>query len=152
MRINKDKAIETALMMFTDKNWHCAESVLYGLLEGANISDKDAYITSMSGFNGGFGGTKNICGALSGAAAGAGCLLGRYGNSVQDISLCSQTCAKIYNAFNEHFTTVKCSELTKDYEFSAPERRTHCRNMVKFAVQDAADKINNAVKNYTENK
>lgn len=143
--INIEKAAEKALMKFTGEKWHCAESVLYGLLTGAGFRNVDEYITSMSGFNGGVGGTKNMCGALSGGVAAAGYMLGRGGSAMRDMALCAETCGRFYKAFEAHFGTAMCGELTKDYEFVCPERRTYCRNMVEFSVRACGKEINETV-------
>lgn len=143
--IDINKAAETALTKFTDEKWHCAESVLYGLLAGADCKEIDKCISAVSGFNGGVGGTRNMCGALSGGVAAAGFLMGRNGSAVQDMALCAKVCGRFYKTFEEHFGTVICRDLTKNYEFSHPDRRTHCRGMVEFAVKACGNEINKSL-------
>lgn len=140
--INIEKAAETALSKFTGEKWHCAESVLYGLLTGAGFSEPEKYVTCMSGFNGGVGGTRNMCGALSGGVAAAGYMLGRQGYAARDMKICAEACNRFYKSFETEFGSVSCGVITKDYEFSAPERRVYCRRMVESAVRACGKEIN----------
>ena len=149
--IDKQKKIETARDLFLS-GWNCAQAVAAAFAEEMGMDEKSA-LTLSSGFGGGMGGTRNICGAVSGMTMVASQVLGAY--DVDDLEAKKYLYANIQRmvaAFTEKHETICCLELLKRNGIiakSEPSERTPeyyrtrpCARYVEACAGIVADMLN----------
>jgi C_GCAxxG_C_C family probable redox protein len=93
------------------KGYNCAQSTAYAFAEEAGL-DSQAALAMMAGFGGGIGGSRDICGAVSGMVFAIGLLNGGY--DPHDISAKTklyEIVRKGIEEFREEFGTTTCKEL-----------------------------------------
>ncbi len=141
-----DMASSVALDKFLNEGWNCAESTLYSILAQTELSSEEIerYISTVSGFNGGIGGSKDLCGAISGAVAAVGATVGRFGVYKHNNNPeCSAIAKRIFTEFVENYETADCGALTCEFDTTqAKERRIHCSSIVQFASETAVKALN----------
>jgi C_GCAxxG_C_C family probable redox protein len=101
---------EKAVDCFT-KGYNCAQSTAYAFAEEAGL-DPQAALNMMSGFGGGVGGSREMCGAVSGMVYALGILNGTY--DPHDTSAKTRLYQKVRQGmteFREEFGTTCCKEL-----------------------------------------
>lgn len=123
---------------------NCAECVLLGCLEAQQSSLPQEVVALASGFGGGIGRTKHICGAVTGAVMALGAVKGRSNPfALPDLpQRAAQLSEEVYphfarliEQFEADFGSSSCAELTESYaDFNAPERRHSCLHMVRYCA------------------
>jgi len=101
---------EKAVDCFT-KGYNCAQSTAYAFAEEAAL-DPQAVLNMMSGFGGGVGGSREMCGAVSGMVYALGLLNGDY--DPLDVRAKTRLYEKVREAiaeFRGEFGTTCCKEL-----------------------------------------
>ncbi len=134
-----------ALDKFLNEGWNCAESTIYSILSQTDLNEDaiNKYVSSVSGFNGGIGGSKHICGAISGGVAAISALIGRFGIIKSNNTECSMLTKQLMQDFYNHYNSHECLALTKGFEnFSTTERRVHCSLIVEYAAEQTAKILN----------
>jgi C_GCAxxG_C_C family probable redox protein len=126
---------------------NCAECVVQGFLDTHDTGMPQEVLALTTGFGGGIGRTKNLCGAISGAVMALGLVKGRRN------PLAKETAAErigelgeIYPFYTEmvqeleaHYGTLICRELCAPHgEFEGKARRKNCQEMVAFCAALAA--------------
>lgn len=118
---------------------NCSECVLRTFLDMHETGLPDEVIRLASGFGGGIGHTKNICGAITGAVLALGAVRGRDPfASEQMIERISQLNNEVYPAFRdmiheleEEYGTLICSELCRPHgDFEGRARKKNCQQMI----------------------
>jgi len=106
--MNEEKVAQRAREFF-NAGWNCAESVFQAVAHelGVEVDPK-----VMTGFGGGFGGARCVCGALTGAVAGCNLKYGRSKPDPEAKKRAYEKAKSIYDAFREKFHTVHCFEIT----------------------------------------
>jgi C_GCAxxG_C_C family probable redox protein len=124
---------------------NCAESVFLAFLDAYGL-DREV-LGLASGFGGGIGHTRHICGAVTGAVMSLGTQKGRDPFAIEDPQERGrQLREEIYPRFaaligeaEKHFGTVNCAELTAGFEdFGSVERKRHCREIIAYCAALAA--------------
>ena len=122
------------------QGYNCAEATL------ADVSQSMDCVSLASGFAGGVGGTKGICGALSGSVMGMGQQLGiRSPEPKASSAQLKQAVAQFLKEFGEIHGSTQCgilvplegfaSEAEAQAFFASPERRQQCALYVEEAVR-----------------
>jgi C_GCAxxG_C_C family probable redox protein len=96
---------------FFCKGYNCAQATAGAFAEEAGL-DTSAVTTMMAGFGGGIGGTREMCGAVSGMVWALGLAQGSY--DPQDNAAKTELYANVREAiheFTEKFGTTTCREL-----------------------------------------
>lgn len=109
------------------RGYNCAQSVAMAFADLTPL-DREAVRKAAHAFGGGFGRTRNMCGAL----AACGMILGLVqpdGKDIQeDKALLYERVQEIYARFLQKFGTTNCAELLKEVEGvsvgGAPAERT----------------------------
>lgn len=125
------------------EGFNCAECVFLSFLDTHESAFSQEAVCLASGFGGGIGQTKNICGAISGALLALGTQKGRdpfAKDSPRERSL--ELREEVYPRFaalleevKAHYGTVLCSELTAPHpDFDAPARRQSCAEIVSYCA------------------
>lgn len=103
---------------------------MLGLRQAGVSAIPDEIVRAATGFAGGGGGKKEICGAVIAGIQAIGLKYGRVDKSV-DRKPAMEPSGHLIDAFKERFGTVSCRELVKDFsDFNTPERKEHCARFV----------------------
>lgn len=119
---------------------NCAECVMRTFMQLFPTGLPDEAVALASGFGGGIGQTKNICGAVSGAVMALGSVKGRS-NPMQQPTVperAKELRQNVYPIFadmlhelEQEFGTVQCSEMCRAYtDFDGKERKRNCMQIV----------------------
>ncbi len=123
---------------------NCAECVFLAFYDTHETNLPREAVGLASGFGGGIGHTKHICGAISGALLALGTQKGRSNpfakETPRERSL--ELREDVYPRFadlleevKEHYGTVLCAELTASHpDFDAPARRQSCAEIVSYCA------------------
>ncbi len=134
------KKSDHAAMLFDDYN--CAQSVLTAFAEDLGL-DEDRSMKIALAFGGGMAGTKNICGALTGALMVLGM---KYGidkaDELQKDKVYSLT-NTLFDKFSERNGTLICRELLGNDLITEETKKELCTNFVKEAVEIIETLISN---------
>ena len=141
------KASDSAMAYFR-QGYNCAECVFLSYLDTHDTDMPRDLAGIISGFGGGIGHSKHLCGAVSGAVLALGTTKGRWDMFADKESRerSAQLRQDIYPHFasliaeaKAHFGTLECAELTAAYkDFDSPERRHSCGAMVSYCAALAA--------------
>ncbi len=107
-----------------DSGMNCAEAVVLA----TTGSDDPALLALAKPFGGGIGGTKCLCGAISGGVLA----LGYRGRGHQSGALVKE--------FKAAYRVTCCSALSKPYTWKSPEHLANCRNLTA-ATADMVAKL-----------
>jgi len=129
------------------EGFNCAECVLLGYMDTHDTGMSSDILTLITGFGGGIGRTRNICGAISGAVMSLGFEKGRK-NPCQELEPKERAAelgtiypifADLVNEIKDHYGTLLCSELSAPFEdFDGRERKKNCQEIVGFCAGLAA--------------
>jgi len=101
---------ESAVDFFC-KGYNCAQSTAAAFAEDAGLS-ADTITTMMAGFGGGVGGTREMCGAVSGLVWALGIAKGDYDPNDNDAKTeMYKTVREAIEEFAEKFGSTTCREL-----------------------------------------
>ncbi|HHZ06810.1 MAG TPA: C_GCAxxG_C_C family protein [Clostridiales bacterium] len=141
MSVQGQKACE----MF-HSGYNCAQSVLGAYANELGLDEKTAFIIS-SGFGGGMGRTRNVCGAVSGMIMAADMLYG-YDDpkAITEKKETYKMVQKLLNSFKEKNGSIVCGDLLglndKQDINPTPSERTaeyYKKRPCALLVKDAAD-------------
>jgi C_GCAxxG_C_C family probable redox protein len=124
-----EKVRELAETYVSSGKYHCAESVLLSVSETLGLLVDLRYV---SGFGGGLGNTKCVCGAYSGSIVALNLLYGADKRSLEltQSRAIDSTLDKAIHRFEERFKQLYnyscCKLLTKDVVWGSPEHFKHC--------------------------
>lgn len=108
---------ERAALAFKENNLNCAQAVVY-----AFYPDNEVYLSAVSGFGGGMGRLREVCGAMSGAVFVLGLWYGYADSGLPSSSVEENRKAALYkkvqefaNAFRTANGSIICRELLGDH-------------------------------------
>ncbi|MCT4584822.1 MAG: C-GCAxxG-C-C family protein [Peptostreptococcaceae bacterium] len=110
---------------YSSKQYMCSEAVLAAINEVLEYDLPKEYISLMSGFPVGMGGSGCTCGALSGGIAALGLAYGRKApgkNNFKVMKLSKQ----LHNEFRNKYKSTCCRVLTKDFKSGSKEHFNNC--------------------------
>lgn len=136
--VNLKEMEKEAVEVFTT-GYMCSETVVYVLNKEYDLGMPDDIVAISTGFPYGFGNGGNVCGAVAGATMCLGKVFGRTTKGDPKFQKCLDLVREFNDKFTETFDTTICPELIKDYEFPDPDRKEHCINIVKKAIEVFAD-------------
>lgn len=123
---------------------NCAECVYLAFLDTHETGLPPETVALASGFGGGIGQTKNICGAITGALMALGTQKGRSNprerETVKERAL--QLRGEVYPRFaalleevRAHYGSVLCADLTNRHaDFDAPARKQSCMEIIAYCA------------------
>ncbi|KXZ39861.1 C_GCAxxG_C_C family probable redox protein [Alkalithermobacter thermoalcaliphilus JW-YL-7 = DSM 7308] len=132
METNNQKLIQEARTLaenyYKDGKYLCSEAILAAINKVLECGLPDNYISLVSGFPVGMGGSGCSCGALTGAQAAIGLVHGRKkaGGSNAKIMKLSQ---QLHDEFKKKYKSACCRVLIKDYKFGSKEHKERCTNV-----------------------
>ena len=133
---------------------NCSECVLLSFLDTHESDLPREVVRLASGFGGGIGRTKHICGAITGAVMALGSQKGRKNPFEKETPMERSLelkedvyphFASLLEAIRSRYGTVLCSELTAKHEdFNGKARRKSCQEIVAYCALLAAKHAENA--------
>lgn len=135
-----ETAEETAKGYFR-QGLNCAECVLRTYMDLYETGLPDEVLCMASGFGGGIGHTKNMCGAISGAIMALGIVKGRkdpFGPKEEMGQRIEQLQSQVYPTFaqlvadvKEEYGTLICAEMSQPFgEFDSKPRKRNCMQII----------------------
>ncbi len=139
----KNKAV-----YFFSQGYSCSEAMIQAASDCNILDTEDAKILNKAAtaYSGGMG-HGCLCGAVAGVEMIVGYLFGREDNSTSP-SEAKKLAAELIDKFREKRKVTCCKALSAKYEFTSPERRENCKNI----VYDAAETLENIIKTNIINK
>lgn len=147
-----EKAEERARHNFRN-GLNCAESVVQSVIDLGLTDLPSEFVAAASGFGGGIGHTKNMCGAISGCMMAVSSVKGRK-NPFEKETLKErfdelngengvyQLFAQIVKDLEDKYGTLLCRELTKEFDdFGSKARKASCMEITVFCTQLAVKYI-----------
>ncbi len=105
------QAVENRAGQLIASGMHCSESVLMAVAEACGV-DSPLIPRIATGFAGGIAGTKNTCGAVTGAILGLGIAYGRDDADAPSTPL-YQKVQEFLALFETEFASINCFDLTE---------------------------------------
>lgn len=133
-----EKAEQLAKEYFRE-GLNCSESVMRAFLDLHETPLPPEIVGLTTGFGGGIGRTKNICGAVSGAVMAVGVVKGRADPfAKEDRKERAKELTEIYKPFaamiaelKDSYGTIICGELSDPFaDFEAKERKKNCQQII----------------------
>lgn len=119
--------------LFYIGGFNCAETTLTILRERDVIDVPPAATRMMTGFGGGM--TKGyVCGAVVAAVAAIGARYGRTSPS-EDRELSKRKVNEYLTLFAQHYPSVNCADLIRDYPRHTPEQYEHCKKILRASIE-----------------
>ncbi len=117
----------------------CSESILVMINNGfgGHLSTEDA-VQIGSGFCHGMGGSGCSCGALSGAVAALGLILGPHARDGMRKKKFQKCIRQMHDLFRERFRATCCRVLTKEVRHDKKAHHENCLNLTRGGAEIAA--------------
>ena len=116
----------------------CSESVLDVLNRHYELGIGEEGIAMSTGFPYGFGDGGNVCGAVAGATMALGKVFGRTVKGDPAFEKCLALVRELNDDVAAAYGSTLCPEIIKDFEFTAPERKSHCTGAVAETIKSFA--------------
>ena len=113
---------------YFNDGYSCSESMIKWAIDECLVSEEMLAIATP--FSGGMG-VGCLCGAIAGAQMIIGAQFGRdnkFGNG----NIARAKAKELVTRFMEKHKATCCRVLTRGMEFSGPNRKAHCTNMVEY--------------------
>ena len=108
---------------------HCSESVVYSIRDNIAPEMPEAFVSAVSGFPGGVGGSECMCGAVTGSVSCLGYFFGRV-QPTTPTDPKSQKCItlayELQDSFKKNHKVLCCHVHLKDVEFGSVEQKAQC--------------------------
>ena len=137
--------VEQTARNYFRQGLNCAECVFKSFLDLDLTEFPSKTVALASGFGGGIGLTKNTCGAVLGAALSIGTTHGRKDplaketvkERIAELNDDDGVYARFRRFIEEveaKYGSVKCSELTKVYDWHEKPRKKNCQEIIGYAA------------------
>lgn len=134
------KRVDRALKL-RECGYNCSQSVFAAFAELYGMDETTALKLSSS-FGGGMGGTRNVCGAVSGMAMVAGLECGTADPNDKEGKKHNYDVVKsLMDEFEKEHGSVICKELLGMEETSKPLKKKPCVEYIRFCAQLAEEKL-----------
>lgn len=127
---------------------NCTECVLKTFMDMYNVELPDEVLCMATGFGGGIGHTKNICGAITGAVMALGTLKGRrnpfgpkeeMGERIKHLQNdIYPVFGKMINDIEKEYGTLICREMSEPFgDFDSKPRKKNCMEIIAYCARIA---------------
>lgn len=144
---NTENKVDDIAKGYFKQGLNCAESVLLAFMDTHEIDLPKEAITMATGFGGGIGHTKNMCGAISGAVMALGLAKGRQNpleketprDRALELRQVYPSFAEIVKEVEEKYGTLICAEMSAPHgDFDGKERKRSCQDIIGFCASIAS--------------
>ncbi|MBR5315171.1 MAG: C_GCAxxG_C_C family protein [Firmicutes bacterium] len=151
--IAKDKNTEELMALadelargYFKQGLNCTECIVRVMMDIYETNLPEEVICMATGFGGGIGHSKNMCGAVSGAVMALGMLNGRrdpFAPKEEMAAKIKELQQQIYPPFGEmagdieeKYGTLICKEMSKQYDdFDSKPRKKNCMEIIAYCAQ-----------------
>lgn len=109
--------------------FYCSEAIVNTIVDNMELDIPKEYLVAMSsGFPGGVGGSKCMCGAVSGGIMALGLFFGRSEPGDEKIKRMMGLSSEVHDWFKKENekNTLCCRILTRNYEWEGPDHKKQC--------------------------
>ena len=123
---------------YFNNGYSCSESMIKWAIDEGLVSED--ILPLATPFSGGMG-AGCLCGAVAGAQMILGAQFGRE-NKAGNENIARKKAQELMQRFMEKHKATCCRVLTRGMEFSGPNRKAHCTNMVDDCQKIVKDLLN----------
>lgn len=123
---------------YFNNGYSCSESMIKWAIDEGLVSED--ILPLATPFSGGMG-AGCLCGAVAGAQMILGAQFGRE-NKAGNENIARKKAQELMQRFMEKHKATCCRVLTRGMEFSGPNRKAHCTNMVDDCEKIVKDLLN----------
>ena len=123
---------------YFNNGYSCSESMIKWAIDEGLVSED--ILPLATPFSGGMG-VGCLCGAVAGAQMILGAQFGRE-NKAGNENIARKKAQELMQRFMEKHKATCCRVLTRGMEFSGPNRKAHCTNMVDDCQKIVKDLLN----------
>lgn len=135
-----DEVRKTAEGYFQRGEFFCSEAVVKTINDLLDKPFDDSVTKLASGFPVGIGKSGCLCGAVSGGVMSLGMAYGRnHGEQMQDKMFPAS--ADLHNHIKDMYKSTCCRVMTRNFEFTSPERKAHCVKITGEVAAYVAEKL-----------
>ncbi len=152
-QMSPEEAAKRAISLF-DKGLHCSQAVFQACSEVYGMHEPQV-IRALAPFGGGMGSSGGICGALPGALAFMGLIMGKAGQGQRDHRSLWKSSSNMVRAFKE-ITAIyggpNCSDVARvdwtdpkqirRFRKSPDSRRRECRRVIEETTRQLVEIVN----------
>lgn len=133
--ISVSKIKQEAADLYGD--FYCSEAIVSTLIKNLEIDIPAEVIAMASGFPGGIGGSKCLCGAVSGGLMTMGLFFGRTQPKDEKIGKMMTLSAELHDWFKAETgkNTLCCRVLTRGMEWEGVEHRKQCADYTGMVAE-----------------
>ena len=135
-RISPTKIREQAEKHYADGDYFCSEAIVASIRDHFQADMPLEAIAMASGFPVGIGGSKCVCGAVSGGVMCLGFFFGRTSPKDEKVNKAMALAHELHESFKGNHKVLCCKILTKKMELGTEE---HMRQCISF-TGEVADK------------
>lgn len=109
--------------------FYCSEAIVSVIADNMELDIPKEYLVAMSsGFPGGVGGSKCICGAVSGGVMAIGIFFGRSTPGDEKVKKMMELSAELHDWFKKENekNSLCCRVLTRNFEWEGEQHRKQC--------------------------
>lgn len=125
---------ERAVQEFLTNGLYCSEAILKVYNQALGLGLNEAGLRMATAFGAGLGGSKCLCGSLSGAVMVLSALRGRTDGQQTEELVFEQT-RWLHDRFRERFKGTCCRVLTKEVDWGTPQHHEYCARYVRGAAE-----------------
>lgn len=118
--------------------FNCCESLVETFRRHGGVDIDDNAFRLCSGFGGGIGHARDLCGALSGCVMVISTLAGRNHPSEKPLSEVYPLTGEFHKRFSQEFGSSHCGDLMH-YEFGTKEHKSNCLKLVNNTARLLAE-------------
>lgn len=121
---------------------YCSEAIVSVIADNMELDIPTQYLVAMSsGFPGGIGGSKCICGAVSGGIMVIGIFFGRSTPGDDKIKKMMSLSAEVHDWFKKENqkNSLCCRVLTRNFEWEGQEHRKQCAFYTGIVAEKVAE-------------
>ena len=127
---------------YFNNGYSCSESMIKWAIDEGLVSED--ILPLATPFSGGMG-VGCLCGAVAGAQMILGAQFGRENKAGNEI-IARKKAQELMQRFMEKHKATCCRVLTRGMEFSGPNRKAHCTNMVEYCQKLVEELVSVEVK------
>ena len=132
--VTKINLKEQAEKRYADGDYYCSEAIVSTIRDHFQADMPLSAIAMASGFPVGIGGSKCVCGAVSGGVICLGFFFGRTTPKDERVNKAMALAAELHESFKGNHKVLCCKILTKKMELGSEE---HMRQCISFTGEVA---------------
>ena len=134
------------------QGYNCSEAIVQAFRQYANVNISDEAFSMASGFGGGMGHARDVCGSLAGCVMVISTLAGRRDVSEKPLSEIYPLIKEFHTRFKEKFGSTSCKDLMQ-HEFGTKDHLRNCLKLTNEAGMLLAEFLleKNLIKTTTNN-